>query len=47
MLEKYKKLNNADGEKAMLELLKKFEEKQTNMREFVKGDIIGQKNNKI
>ena len=35
MLEKYWALKCVDGEKAMLELLKEFDEKQTNMREFI------------
>ena len=35
-LRKYRALNSADGEKAMLEILPRFEEKQVSIKEFVK-----------
>jgi len=36
MLKRYRKLNNADGIKATLEVLVKFDDKQSKMEEFVK-----------
>jgi len=36
LLAKYRALNNADGIRATLEVLKMFDEKQASMEEFVK-----------
>jgi len=36
LLKKYQKLNSADGIRATLEVLARFDEKQLNMEEFVK-----------
>jgi len=36
LLKRYRKLNNADGIKATLEVLAKFDDKQSKMKEFVK-----------
>jgi len=38
LLAKYKALNNADGIRATLEVLKRFDEEQISMKEFVKNE---------